>query len=189
VIDGTSAADYPNSVSPDGATLVYVKMAATGDLETVSLRGERKPLPLLHTAAYEAGAQFSPDGRWLAYVSDESGQLQVYVQPFPSLDSKSQVSTDGGTQVLWNRNGKELFYRRGNQMMAVEVSTNPQLTLSAPRLLFEQRYAVGTVTFANCDVAPDGEHFVMVKEESGASRLNVVLNWSDELKRLSPSVR
>ena len=122
-------------------------------------------------------------------MSDESGQLQVYVQPFPSLDSKSQVSTDGGTQVLWNRNGKELFYRSGNQMMAVDVSMSPQLTLSAPRLLFEHRYAVGTVTFANYDVAPDGEHFVMVKEESGASRLNVVLNWSDELKRLTSHIR
>jgi Tol biopolymer transport system component len=183
VIGGTSSADYPNSVSPDGATLVYAKMAATGDLVMLSLRGERKPFPFLATPSYEAGAQFSPDGRWVAYVSDESGQLQVYVRPFPSPGSKSQVSTDGGTQVLWSRNGKELFYRRGNQMLAVQVSTSPQFTLSAPRLLFEQRYTVGSVTFANYDVTPDGEHFVMVKEESGAGRLNVVLNWSAELKR------
>ena len=76
VLRGTSAADYPNSVSLDGATLVYVKMAATGDLETLSLRGENQPAKLLETTAYEAGAQFSPDARWLAYVSDESGSYR-----------------------------------------------------------------------------------------------------------------
>jgi hypothetical protein len=70
-------------------------------------------------------------------------------------------------------------------VMVVDVSANPRLTLSTPRVLFEQRYAVGTVTFANYDIAPDGQHFVMVKEESGAGRLGMVLNWSDELKRLA----
>jgi serine/threonine protein kinase len=186
LIEGTSAADHPNSVSPDGATLVFVKMAATGDLHALSLRGKPAPHPLLATPAYEAGAQFSPDGRWLAYVSDESGKLEVYVRPFPALDRKFQVSTQGGTQVLWSPNGKELFYRSGDKLLAVDVSTDPQLTLSTPRLLFERHYAFGSVTYPNYDVAPDGERFVMVRDESGSGRLNVVLNWSDELARMRP---
>ena len=181
VVASTSAADYPNSVSPDGRTLAFVRMASTGDLHALSLNGERAPVAIVQTPAYEAGAQFSPDGRWIAYVSDESGQLQVYVRPYPSLDRKWQISTDGGTQVLWNRNGRELFYRAGNKLIAVEISTTPQLTLSRPRLLFERRYAVGTVTFANYDVAPDGRRFLMVRDESGSGRLNVVLNWASEL--------
>jgi Tol biopolymer transport system component len=187
VITGSSAADYPNSISPDGSVLLFVKMAATGDLHALTLRGDRGPFAVLETPAYEAGGQFSPDGRWIAYVSDESGQLQVYVRPFPSLDRKWQVSTEGGTQVVWNRNGKELFYRRGNKLMAVGVATDPDLTLTTPKLLFERRYALGTVTFPNYDVAADGERFVMVRDESGSGRLDVVLNWSDELKRTQPS--
>jgi hypothetical protein len=144
--------------------------------------------PLLRTSAFESGAQFSPDGRWVAYSSDESGQMEVYVRPFPGPDRKRPVSTQGGRAVRWNPNGKELFYRTGNKTMAVSVSGNAELTFSAPRMLFEQRYAVGSsVTAANYDVSPDGERFVMVKDESGSGRLNVVLNWTEELKRLVPS--
>jgi Tol biopolymer transport system component len=186
-IAATSAVDYPNSVSPDGETLAFTKMAATGDLFALSLRGEPRLLPILQTSAYEAGAQFSPDGRWVTYVSDESRQLQVYVRPFPQGERKLQVSTEGGTQALWNRNGREIFYRSGNRMMSVAVSTTPDLTLSAPQLLFDRRYALGTVTFPNYDVSPDGQRFVMVRDESGSGHLNVVLNWQEELKQRVPT--
>ena len=121
----------------------------------------------------------------MAYASDESGQMQVYVRPFPGPDRKWTVSTQGGTSPRWNRNGRELFYRNENKMMVVDVSTSSELALSQPRLLFEQRYAFGsTITIANYDVSPDGQRFVMVKDESGSGRLNVVLNWVDELTRL-----
>lgn len=186
-VAATSAVDYPNSVSPDGQTLAFTKMAATGDLFALSLRGAPRLLPILQTSAYEAGAQFSPDGRWVTYVSDESRQLQVYVRPFPRGERKLQVSTDGGTQAIWNKNGRELFYRNGNRMMSVAVSATPDLTLSAPQLLFEKRYALGTVTFPNYDVSPDGQRFVMVRDESGSGHLNVVLNWQDELKQRVPT--
>lgn len=186
-IAGTSAVDYPNSVSPNGQTLAFTKMAATGDLFALSLRGEPRLVPILQTSAYEAGAQFSPDGRWVTYVSDESRQLQVYVRPFPAGERKLQVSTDGGTQALWNRNGREIFYRSGNRMMSVAVGTTPDLTLSAPRLLFDRRYALGTVTFPNYDVSPDGQRFVMVRDESASGHLNVVLNWQEELKQRVPT--
>jgi hypothetical protein len=153
----------------------------------VNLRGDPKPRAVVNTPAFEGGADFSPDGRWLAYASDESGQMQVYLRPFPGPDRKSPVSTQGGSSPRWSKDGKELFYRSGNRMMAVEVATDHELTLSRPQVLFEQRYAFGrTVTGANYDVAADSQRFVMVKEEAGAGRFNLVLNWTEELKRLVP---
>ena len=92
----------------------------------------------------------------MAYDSNESGQFEVYLRPYPGPDRKKQVSTQGGTHPKWNRNGKELFYRVGNKMMVVDVSTSPDLTLSQPRVLFEQRYAFGNGTIANYDVSPTG---------------------------------
>ena len=142
----------------------------------------------MKTPGYDGGGQFSPDGHWMAYVSNESGQFEVYVRPYPGPDRKKQVSTQGGTHPKWNRNGKELFYRVGNKMMVVDVSTSPDLTLSQPRVLFEQRYAFGSAqTIPNYDVSPDGQRFIMVKDDSASGRLNIVLNWFEELKRLVPT--
>jgi hypothetical protein len=120
-------------------------------------------------------------------VSNESGENEVYLRPFPGPDRRWSISIQGGTQPVWNPNGKELFYRNGDKMMAVDITTTPDVRLSAPRVLFEQRYAFGAgITFANYDVMPDGQHFVMVKDEAAAGRLNVVLNWLPELARLAP---
>jgi eukaryotic-like serine/threonine-protein kinase len=188
ITGSTSVADIPSSVSPDGQTFAFVRQAVdtSGDIYVVNLR-EGSPRPLVQTRAYEGGAQFSPDGRWIAYASDESGQMQVYVRPFPDPDRKITVSTEGGTQPLWNRKGKELFYRNGNKMMVVDVSMTSDLVLSQPRELFEQRYAFLTITIPNYDVSTDGQRFLMVKDESGSGRLNLVINWQEELKRLVPT--
>jgi eukaryotic-like serine/threonine-protein kinase len=159
----------------------------SGDVYVLDLHGETKPRAVVSAPAYEGGAQFSPNGRWMAYASDESGQMQVYVRPYPGSDRKDQVSTQGGTQPLWNRNGRELFYRNGNKMMVVDVTTSPNLVLSQPRQLFEQRYSFFTVTIPNYDISADGQRFVMVKDEFGSGRLNLVLNWTEELKRLVPT--
>ena len=118
----------------------------------------------------------------MAYASDESGQMQVYVRPFPGPDRRWQVSTQGGTQP-----GREIFYRVGNKMMVVDVSAGVELTLSPPRQLFEQRYVFQNVSLANYDISPDGQRFVMVKDEAGSGRLSVVLNWTEELKGLTAS--
>ncbi len=184
IIPGTSVNDYPGSVSPDGATLAITRLTpeTSADVYTIGLAGERQATAIVKGFAYEGGSQFSPDGRWLAYASDESGASQVYVRPFPGPDRRWLVSTQGGRQPRWNRNGKEVFYRDGNKMMVVEVSARPDLVLSPPRLLFDQRYAFGIgVTTPNYDVGLD-QRFVMVKSESGSGRLNMVLNWFDELK-------
>ncbi len=144
--------------------------------------------PWLKTTAYEGGAQLSPDGKWLTYISNDSGQNEVYLRQFEGPDRRWTISTEGGTQPLWNPNGREIFYRSGDKMMAVEVATTPDIKLSSPRALFEQRYAFGSgITIANYDVAADGQRFIMVRDEPGAARLNVVLNWLSELGRVAPA--
>jgi Tol biopolymer transport system component len=189
IAGSTSGADIPNSVSPDGRTLAFIRQTSdtSSDVYVLDLHGEAKPRAVVSTPAYEGGAQFSPDGRWIAWASDESGQMQVYLRPYPGPDQKKQLSTQGGTQPLWNKNGKELFYRDVNKMMVVDVMTSPTLRVSEPRQLFEQRYAFLTATIPNYDISADGQRFVMVKDESGSGRLNVVLNWTEELKRRVPT--
>ena len=189
-IPGTSVADIPSSISPDGHTLAFIRQTSEsgGDIYVLSLEGDPQPRPVVKTPGYDGGGEFSPDGRWMAYVSNESGQFEVYLRPYPGPDRKKQVSTQGGTHPKWNRNGKELFYRVGNKMMVVDVSTSPDLTLSQPRVLFEQRYAFGSAsTIPNYDVSPDGQRFVMVKDDSASGRVNIVLNWFEELKARVPT--
>jgi len=179
VIPGSGDTDYPASLAGDGDTLVLQRSSQdTGfDLFALSLRDPSKRRTLVKTFAYEGGARLSPDGKWMTYISNESGQNEVYVRPFGGGDRRWQVSTQGATQAAWNPNGREIFYREGNRMMAVDVSGTSELTLSPPRVLFDQRYAFGAgITVANYDVSGDGQRFLMVKDEAGAGRLNIVLN-------------
>ena len=188
----TADTDYPGGLTPDGESLVFMRSTqqTSFDIEMLSLRNPTQRRPLLNSAAYESGARLSPDGRWLVYVSNESGQNDVYLRPFPALDRRWTISTQGGTQPVWNPNGREIFYRSGDKMMSVEVTTSSDIKLSNPRRLFEQRYAFGAgITIPNYDVTRDGQHFIMVKEEAGAGRLNVVFNWFTELNRLAPAAR
>ena len=148
--------------------------------------------PFLGTPFNEGGARFSPDGRWLADVSDESGRPEIYVQPYPGPGGKWQVSTDGGTEPVWNRNGRELFYRSGNKLMAVETTTSPSFSAGKPRMLFEGQYLATDYPQlgSGYDVSADGQRFLMVKETARTSptdQINVVLNWLDELKRRVPT--
>ena len=188
-LPGTSANDYPTSVSSDGRWLAFLRLGGenSADVLVMSLDGSSKPRALANTTAFEGGAQFSPDGKWVAFSSDESGHFQVFVRAFDGPDKKWPVS-QSGKYPKWNRNGRELFYRDANKMMSVAVSFGPDGPVpSAPRVLFDQRYQYGLgQTTANYDVSPDGKVFVMVKDQSSSSRLNIVLNWFDELRRLAP---
>jgi eukaryotic-like serine/threonine-protein kinase len=189
ILKGTSDYDYSAAFADNGDTLIFMRSTqeTSFDILSISMRDPGNVRPLLKTTAYEGGARLSPDGKWLTYVSNESGQNEVYLRPFPSLDRRSTISTQGGTQPVWSSNGKEIFYRNGNKMMAVEVTTTPDVKLSTPRVLFEQRYAYGAgITMANYDVTRDGQRFIMVKDESTGGRLNVVINWFTELNRLAP---
>jgi serine/threonine-protein kinase len=181
------------SWSPDGQVLAFSEQDATNgwDIWVLNLKDDRKQQPFLRTPFNEGAPEFSPDGRWLAYQSDESGRAETYVRPFPGPGGKSQISTEGGTEPVWARNGRELFYRNGDKMMAAGVEFKPTFTAARPKLLFEGHYVPSAPSFlANYDVSPDGQRFLMVKgseQESVATQVNVVLNWSDELRRLAPA--
>ncbi len=188
----------PGSWSPDWQFLVFYQRPATGssptarDIWILPLEGERKPQSILQTQFNELAPVFSPDGRWLGYVSDESGRNEIYVRSFPKVEEgKWQISTDGGVEPRWAANGPELFYRTGSgdQMMAVDITTGPTFRAGSPRLLFEGSYESGVVGTALYDVTPDGQRFVMVQAQQGAAQaqINFTLNWFEELKRLVPT--
>jgi eukaryotic-like serine/threonine-protein kinase len=113
------------------------------------------------------------------------------MQPYPGSGGKWQISTEGGTEPVWNRNGRELFYRNGDKMMAVDIATQPSFTAGKPRVIFEGRYVPPPGTSPNYDVSPDGQRFLMIKRneagEAAPAQINVVLNWFEELKRLAPT--
>jgi hypothetical protein len=159
---------------------------------------------MLETRFSEHTARISPDGRWLAYSSDESGRREVYVQPFPSLDGKWQVSTDGGTEPTWSRRGDEIFYRGEGGVFAVRFSSAPTFAPGPPAKLFADQYSKVNA-HTGYDVAADGRRFLMVKDDvpqvqaapgstaeqasltaAEAPRIVVVQNWFDELRRLAP---
>jgi len=131
---------------------------------------------------------FSPDGRFIAYVSLESGRPEVYVQAFPGPGGKWQISTDGGIRPVWARDGRELFYLRGDALMSVAITTRPAFTASVPRSLFQRRTAGGFVE-PSYDVTPDGQRFVMAQgseQEHPPTQLTLVLGWLGELERRVP---
>jgi len=188
--------ETPLSVSPDGKTLVYTEASpkTSWDLMTIPLEGEHKPQVILQTAFDDRIAQFSPDGHWLAYISNESGRYEVYVQPFPGPGGKQQISTDGGAEIFWAKNG-ELFYRAGEnreKMMAVDFETNPTLRARKPRLLFEAPYANNAINASlspDYSVSADGQRFLMLRlvdrpQSAPLNQIDVVVNWTEELKRL-----
>jgi serine/threonine-protein kinase len=184
----TIASAVPHSWSPDGKLLAFHQMSRTTgrDIWLLPREGDRMPQLLLGTPHDERVAVFSPDGKWLAYLSDESGREEVYVQAFPSSDGRWQISTDGGSEPVWARSGRELFYRRGNTLMSVDISTGPTFLPGTPKRLFEGRF-VTNVGRANYDVSADGKQFLMIEaigSESRTTQLNVVLEWFDELRQV-----
>jgi Tol biopolymer transport system component len=176
----------PTSWSRDGKWLAFYDVSPTTNIDIWMLRldGARKQQPFIQTPFIEHSAKFSPDGRWLAYLSNESGRAEVYVQPFPGPGGKWKISTEGGSAPCWARNGRELFYSYQSKMMAVDIRTGPTFTAGKPRLLFEGQFT------AFEDVSPDAHRFLMiqaVEPEQPAAQINIVLNWFEELKRLVPT--
>jgi hypothetical protein len=160
---------------------IVATQAAGYDMPVVRL-ADKKVQPFQAMPCNEIAPRFSPDGRWLAYASDESGRYEIYAQPFPGLGGKSQVSTEGGTEPVWARNG-ELFYRSGEKMMVVETNTRMNFSAGAPKVLFEGHFTPYQ-TEPSFDVTSDGQRF-LVANPTGTARaeISVVLIWTDELKQ------
>jgi serine/threonine-protein kinase len=179
--------DTVGSWSSDGQWFVYyVTDPITGyDIWALPSGGDRKPRAIVRTPAGEAAPRLSPDGRWLAYTSNESGRTEVLVQSFPEARGTTQISTRGGSEPVWSRDSRELFYLDGDAMMSVEIRTTPAFTAGTPRLLYEGRYVISPNTVASYDVSADGQRFLRVQPmhpDPPADRIHVALNWFQELK-------
>ncbi len=195
----TTERQMPHSWSPDGQYVAFTQTGRPGNYDIAILPTEGEPTPqfIISSEAAECCPQFSPDGKWLAYVSDELGRTNVYVSPFPEPNVKWLVSVEeeGGEQPVWHPNGKEIFYRSGNRMMAASLQARDQAlsVVGRPEVLFEGSY-VSTHSapqgYQYYSISPDGRRFLMLKEEQLApeqNQINVVLNWFEELKRLVPT--
>jgi Tol biopolymer transport system component len=171
------------SWSPDGKIYAFEnELAATAfDIWITEAAGsERTARPLLATPANEIFPRFSPDGHWIAYVSDESGQWEVYVRPFPSLNGKWRISNNGGGMPAWDHHGKELFYQNGGKMMVVPVRTEPIFSAGAPHQLFDGPYIEQAF-----DVTRDGR-FIMIEAsplETPPTQITIIQNWFSELTK------
>ena len=133
------------------------------------------------TRAYEEAPRLSPDGRWIAYSTDESGAYEVVVQPFPGPGPRTQVSTNGGVEPVWSRDGRRVFYRNGRRVVAATLTTSPQLGVVSRSELFDDVFLPATSPHANYDVAPDGSHLLFLAGVDD-QRLMVVYNWAAELR-------
>ncbi len=198
-LPGVGLSQSAESWSPDGNALAYtaITLEAGSHIMVESLKGEHESRPFADIKAAAGSPKFSPDGRWLAYCSNESKKPQVYVQAFPGPGPKIQVSSDGGTDPVWKRTGGELYFRNGDKMMAVAVSTTPTFTAGHPATLWEGHYSHGMstscgppgATSSNYDVSADGRRFLMIKDEAPdtavSKQIVVVLGWANELNRLS----
>jgi serine/threonine-protein kinase len=172
--------------SRDGQWLVVRSDEAGNDanIRGRRLSGDTTLVPLVVDKSVSTQVALSPDGRWLAYVSNATGRREVYVAPFPDMTSNRLVSRDGGVEPRWAHSGRELFYKSGSQFMAVEVMPGPTFTSGAPRPLFPLAGYRGARNRQQYDISPDGRRFVMIKELGDDSRGNAVYveNWFAELK-------
>ena len=190
----SNAAVVPSAWSPDGRYLLFSSTRRSREISVLALKPDGSPAgpetPLIPNHVSAWGAQFSPDGHWVAYVSDASGQPEIYVRPFPTPNdggSQSMVSNGGGEQPRWNRNGKELFYRTGRNLMSVPVTPGAEFHAGIPKVLFEAPTfpGAGAISEADWDVSPDGSRFLMLSEPRNreAEPITVVLNWLAGVKR------
>ena len=177
----------PRAVSPVGDTLVFEETYADrpNALWRLSLRGEAVPHRLF--ASGEMMPSFSPDGRWLAYVSPQSARNEIYVRSSTGDGRTWQISSDGGVEPVWSPSGRELFYRADDRMMAVDVQLAPSMSFGTPRVLFVGAFLFGGTEGQQFDVSRDGQRFLMLKPVAApvSEPLQVVVNWFDDLRRLT----
>jgi serine/threonine-protein kinase len=181
---------FPGSWSAEGATLVYHQVTTETNRDIGSLSADG-PRPVLETDFNELALRLSPDGRWMAYISNHAVEERVYMQPSPDGGRIISISTGPGTEPVWSRDGRELFYRDGDRMMVVDVPPGLDPAIGRPRLLFEGAYATDPTGLGmpNYDVSLDGLQFVMiasVADDATRPQLVLVENWFEELKERVP---
>jgi serine/threonine-protein kinase len=200
--DGTGAVERlteslnpqrPSAVLPDGAGVLFIE---TADMMLLTLGKDQRVLPVVRTPQAEQNVEISPDGRWLAYDSNDSGPSQIFVRPFPNATGgKTQVSTNGGSQPLWARNGRELFYiAPDGTLMSVSITSGATWSAGTPTRVVQKPYFSGTAVSSPraYDVSPDNQRFLMLKQADSRDQppapatVVVVQNWLEELKRLVP---
>jgi serine/threonine-protein kinase len=188
---------WPEAWSPDLKTLLFTRMDEENmDLWTVTINEDddpSSPKVFMQTPSRERAASVSSDGRWLAFMSDESGRYEVYVKSFPKGEGKWQVSTEGGWYPIWNKNTSELFYRNGDKMLVVDyTATDDVFHAEPPRKLFAIPTMDFVMNYAAYDVTPDGNRFFVLIPQDDYDYVTsdhpiLVLNWFEELKHLVPT--
>jgi len=169
-------------VSNDGRYLAFQRdTTGVADLWYKPLSGDTTPRPVETSAAAELSPRFSPDGKWLAYSSSESGATQVYVRPFPSLAVRIQVSLDGGSTPVWSRDGRTIFYTNARRIVAATVSTQASFRVLERRNVVERLFTFNAI-HADFDVMPDGKHVLALQPAEEDAQLIAVHNWRSELK-------
>ena len=167
--------------TPDGKKLIFTQEVTTTNVNCweIAVTGDATPVPL-NGLCQSGSLDVSPDSKWIAYESAETGQVEIYVQPYPGPGGKWQVSSGGGYRPRWSPDGKEIFFRSGDAMMAASVETHPYFTSNTAHVLFTGHYA-----HAGRDYEADGRRFLMMKsaDQKGSASLQVVLNWTRELKK------
>jgi eukaryotic-like serine/threonine-protein kinase len=176
------------------AILAYSNLSPASKTDVVrrSLEPDAKPLPIAATQFDEYTPSVSPDGRWVAYQSDDTGRDEVYVRDASGSGARWQVSNQGGNEPNWSADGRELFYRSEGQLMAVGIGAGPVFAMGAHRVLFDGVYDMRSDTGLSYDVAPDGEHFLMIRPASDhipVSGIRIVLHWLDEVQHVTAGGR
>jgi serine/threonine-protein kinase len=183
---------FVGSWSSDGLLLAFIQISAeTGPDIWVYDDETKQQEPLLQGVYSESSPAFSPDGRWLAYTSDESGRPEIYAHEFRGSGGKWQVSTEGGSEPLWSQDGRTLFYRSGNRLIRVPVQPGAEWVAQKPQVALEVKYEANAISgIPNYDVSPNGKEFVMVRSQPRMlpGQIQVVLNWFEELRRAVPTV-
>jgi dipeptidyl aminopeptidase/acylaminoacyl peptidase len=182
---------FPDDISPDGKLLIFELQAGAKtkfDLWLQPITGDGKAYPIIQSEFSDTHARFSPDGRYIAYSSDQTGRSEIYVRNFPSLDGVWQISTAGGDQVLWSRTGKELFYMSlDRKLISVPFTGGASFQAGQPSELFSTQVPLTGLTDERNHylASPDGQRFLVnnLIEESSATPLTVIVNWQSMLKK------
>lgn len=180
----------PTSVSPDGRWLLFnggsAQEAGGVAIYVMQLDGDRTPRHLFPAPDGESNGQLSPDCKWVAYQASVSSRQEIYVAPFPGPGPRHQISIDGGTEPLWSRDGRELFFVSGSKLLGVTVTAGAAFSASAPRVVHEGRFQTAINSNTSWSLTPDGKRFLRIQHvepERAITHFELVLNWFSELKQ------